>query len=84
MNMNTADENRMREMIQEAVKPLRDEIKEHNGKHEQDMKDLKPYMQFASGLGIFYRFLIALGALAAAVIAIKELAAAWGSHITIQ
>ncbi len=80
MNMNDADEKRIAAMIKDAVAPIRKIIEEHNVKHEQDMEELKPYLQFASGLGIFYRFLIAVGSLAAAYLAIKEAL----PHITVQ
>lgn len=83
MNMTDADEKRMREMIRDAVAPIQIAIENHNEKHEKDMEDLKPYLQFASGLGIFYRILIGVGAFAAAIIAIKDLLAA-APHITIQ
>ena len=83
MNMNDADEKRILEMIKEAVKPLRDEIKKYNEKHEQDMKELKPYMQFATGLGIVYKVIVGIGAIAIAILAFKNLIIAT-QHVSIQ
>lgn len=46
-------------------------LDEHNLKHQSDMDELKPYLQFASGLGIIFKLIVAIGSIAMAWLAIK-------------
>lgn len=71
MSMNGADEQRMREMIKEEIIPIQDAIEAHNKKHEADMAEMKPYLQFASGLGIIFKVVLMIGSLALAWTAIQ-------------
>ena len=54
------------------IDEMRNDLVEHNKKHEEDMASLMPYMQFASGLGIVWKVVLALGSLALFWAAIKS------------
>lgn len=54
------------------IDKLTAKIDEHNAKHETDMEELKPYLQFASGLGIIFKVILTIGSVATAWIAIKS------------
>lgn len=54
--------------IQDKVNGKIDKMQEdlyfHNKIHEQDMADMKPFMQAAGGVGLIWKGLVAVGALA--------------------
>ena len=54
------------------IDEMRNDLVEHNKKHEEDMASLMPYMQFASGLGVVWKVVLALGSLALFWAAIKS------------
>jgi hypothetical protein len=54
------------------IDAMRIELAEHNKKHNEDMASLMPYMQFASGLGVIWKLVVALGSLAVAWATIKS------------
>lgn len=54
----------IKEVVNGKIDRLDKKIDTHNAKHEQDMADIKPYMQAASGLGLLWKGLVALGGLA--------------------
>ena len=70
----------MRDEIARAIKlqvngkidAISTKIDQHNRKHEEDMEEIKPYMQFASGLGVLWKIILMLGSLAVAWATIKS------------
>lgn len=54
------------------IDKLSEKIDVHNAKHEANMIEIKPYLQFASGLGIIFKMILAIGSIATAWIAIKS------------
>lgn len=63
----------IKKTVNGKIDAIRTDLNVHNTKHENDMAELKPYMQFASGLGIMYKFVIAIGSLAIAWAALMNI-----------
>lgn len=53
------------------IDKIEKKIDEHNTRHESDMEEIKPYLQFATGLGIVFKVVLTIGSLATAWLAIK-------------
>ena len=80
----------MRDEIARAIKlqvngkidEMRNDLVEHNKKHEADMQEIRPYLQFVGGLGVLSKVVVWIGGLALAALAIKELFFGGGPNIT--
>lgn len=62
----------IKETVNGKIDRMDKKLDTHNLTHENDMKALLPYMQFASGLGIIGRVIVWIGSIAIAWLAIKQ------------
>ena len=64
------------------IDEMRNDLAEHNKKHEADMQEIRPYLQFVGGLGVLSKVIVWIGGLALAALAIKALFFGGGPNIT--
>lgn len=62
----------IQEKVNGKVEGLRVRLEEHIDQHEQDMDELRPYIQGATGIKIIRDFTVWIGGLAIAYVAIRN------------
>lgn len=66
------DETKAIEDLTRRITELSDKFDAHLIKHDEDMRELKPYVQALGGFGILYKIFLGAGAFAVAYVAIKS------------
>lgn len=62
----------IKKYVNGKIDALTSKVDTHNIKHEEDMKDIKPFIQAKAGFSVLFKLFLMLGALAGAYLALQN------------